>query len=434
MNKTKQIFTIFLLFFLTKTISQTVFHTEEISNFYEAFDMVQKTPDKTQHADIVQKIYFDKGTFGITYLLDNSVENRKATAQDWADMMTNNAAKIIQIRPYFNNLSSQKTILEQKFKYFKALYPKFKDGDVYFVIGLGMFGGRPTTDNKLIIGCELMAKPTDDWAVSIVLHEYVHTLQKLTANALLAQSINEGAADFIAEIVNQKSLRESYPNGYIDFGYQNEAAVWSDFKKYISSSEKGQYFDWLYGQKGRNINGEQMKDLGYFMGYKICQSYYENAADKKQAIKEIIELDLSTNENAKNFLLKSGYAPKKDQKFVKKLRFSKLSLSKKKVKLVVLGYTMNKENITFQFELPKSYDRSKLKFVTVAGNFNGWNPKDFNYKLMPKTDIIFELTLPLSAFSAKQNQFKFVINGDNWQNVPENAKNTADGNLTFEIK
>ncbi|WP_310379303.1 hypothetical protein [Flavobacterium sp.] len=119
------------------------------------------------------------------------------------------------------------------------MYSEFKDGDVYFAIGLGVFGGRPTAKN-LIIGCEIMAKDTPGWAVSIVLHKYVHTLQKMSFNALLAHSISEGSADFIAELVNQKSLRESYPQGYIDFGYQNEEAIWEKYKKFYSIQPKRQ--------------------------------------------------------------------------------------------------------------------------------------------------------------------------------------------------
>jgi hypothetical protein len=30
--------------------------------------------------------------------------------------------------------------------------------------------------------------------------------------------------------------------------------------------------------------------MGYYMGYKIVQSYYNNAKDKRQAIKDILEI------------------------------------------------------------------------------------------------------------------------------------------------
>ena len=178
----------------------------------------------------------------------------------------------------------------------------------------------------------------------------------------------------------------------------------------------------------------RLTDLGYFMGYKICQAYYNNASDKKRAIKEIIEWDLSTEEKAKDFLLKSNYVPKADLAFVQNLQFSKLVLEKKVITMVVSGYKLDKENVVFQFNLPSSYDKATLKCITVAGNFNGWNPKDLNYKMQNTEKNTFELTIPKKQLKDKMNQFKFVVNGESWQSPPENASNIADGNLTLEIK
>ncbi|HUR11398.1 MAG TPA: hypothetical protein VM012_08515, partial [Flavitalea sp.] len=48
-------------------------------------------------------------------------------------------------------------------------------------------------------------------------------------------------------------------------------------------------------------------DLGYFLGYRICKSYYNNASDKRQALKEIIELKYNNKRQVKRFLTKSNY-------------------------------------------------------------------------------------------------------------------------------
>ena len=61
---------------------------------------------------------------------------------------------------------------------------------------------------------------------------------------------------------------------------------------------------WLYSE--RKIDGKSARDLGYFVGYQICKSYYEKAKDKKQALAYMIGLNL-TDENSKNFLSASGY-------------------------------------------------------------------------------------------------------------------------------
>lgn len=407
--------------------------TSDISNFWTAFDSVQTTQDAAKQTEFIQKLYLDKATFGLKYAVSSS----NANVENWVEMINNSKEQLLRIRPFTLSVLSQKPKIDAKIDRFKALYPDFKKGNIYFVIGTGIFGGR-VSEGHLIIGAEKMASEKADWAVPIVLHEYVHTQQKLENDALLSHSIMEGMADFIAELVDERNLAEVYPGSHIDFGNKNEKAVWTEFKKIMGSSEKGFFFDWVYGTKGVAINGTYMKDLGYFMGYKICKSYYAQAADKTKALKDMIEMDFSKEENAKAFLLKSGYVPKKDQKFVENLVFAPVVLKERKIKKVQYGYAIKGENIVFTFELPKSEDISKVKKVTIAGSFNSWHPNDDKWVLTFQKDRKYEFTTPKSTFDkGKIHMFKFVINGSNWQNPPETALNMDDGgdnNLTLVVE
>ena len=47
-------------------------------------------------------------------------------------------------------------------------------------------------------------------------------------------------------------------------------------------------------------------DLGYFIGYRIAEAYYNRMTDKQQAIRDILT---GANGNVKELLTKSGYAP-----------------------------------------------------------------------------------------------------------------------------
>ena len=47
-------------------------------------------------------------------------------------------------------------------------------------------------------------------------------------------------------------------------------------------------------------------DLGYFIGYRIAQAYYEKMSDKRQAVADIIT---ARNGNVRELLAMSGYAP-----------------------------------------------------------------------------------------------------------------------------
>ena len=194
---------------------------------------------------------------------------------------------------------------------------------MYFCVGIGNSGGT-IRDNTVYIGTELAASAKPNWSVYLVLHEFTHTQQylqrtftKLTENEalwkeyeathknLLGQCLTEGMADFVAELVLGQRLDQLNPDGYIAFGLKHEPEIWDAFRKdmYIplpSGVEKG----WLYAQK--EIDGQRISDLGYFMGYQICKSYYEKAKDKKKALNYLIGLNL-TDDNAKKLLLDSGY-------------------------------------------------------------------------------------------------------------------------------
>jgi len=182
----------------------------------------------------------------------------------------------------------------------------------------------------------------------------------------------------------------------------------------------------MYGNGGQTLNGVNMNDLGYGMGYLICKSYYENASDKQAAIKEMLTAEL-TDEYARNFLLESGFVPKKDIKFVQNFEFAPLAIKEgKKVRQVQYGYKVQGEEIEF---IVKSKDIPfAVESLAVAGNFNQWNPKAEGYQLqLEKGKYI--LRLPKDDFTAgKKYYFKFVANGNNWLQPPIKAKNKeSDG-------
>jgi uncharacterized protein YjaZ len=109
---------------------------------------------------------------------------------------------------------------------------------------------------------------------------------------LLSQSLNEGGADFVGEIISGMSINETLYN----YGGTNEQKLWTEFKAEMD----GKKFDkWLY-------NGGKIKDrpadLGYFVGYKICEAYYKKAKDKRQTLVDILNI-----KDTKEFLKKSGY-------------------------------------------------------------------------------------------------------------------------------
>jgi uncharacterized protein YjaZ len=68
---------------------------------------------------------------------------------------------------------------------------------------------------------------------------------------------------------------------------------------FAADEDKTDLSHWLY-----NSTADKPADLGYWVGYRIMKSYYQHAADKRQAFRDIIQIS-----DPKAFLAKSGWYP-----------------------------------------------------------------------------------------------------------------------------
>jgi uncharacterized protein YjaZ len=190
------------------------------------------------------------------------------------------------------------------FAKFKLLVPGAKARPVYFVVGNGISGGTVTRGSSpvVLIGVELMGNPSG--VPKTVAHEFVHTLQdypwlgalaggpSFLRGTVLRYSIMEGSASFIADLVTGSHSHNEWAEAH-------EAELWSDFQRDLHSKDYGL---WLYN--GRDTRrGERPPDLGYWMGYRIVESYYLRASDKLRALHEIL-----TIRDFDEFLRASGYS------------------------------------------------------------------------------------------------------------------------------
>lgn len=323
-TKYRQKFCLYLVLLLLSgpvTYSQIKLHTADLPRFYQAMDSVMTTSDSVRQAAFVQQLYVDKASSGLREFM----ELRGGNTREWLRLMNSNRTQLIEKRPFILSAVEQEQPILKRVERFKALYPDFREGDIYFCVGINNSGGT-IRDRTVYIGAEIAANDSPNWAEYLVLHEFTHTQQwtqrnismllkdEQSANAymashkeLLGKCLEEGMADFVAELVLEQRLSDRFPDGYIAFGEKNERAVWEEFEK-----DMRQDFDqrkgWLYAE--REISGKRCRDLGYFVGYRICKSFYDKSVDKKQALKHMIGLNL-TDEHANAFLLSSGYNPSK---------------------------------------------------------------------------------------------------------------------------
>ena len=275
--------------------------TSDIDNFWQAYDAAK--PDFKP--EFFQKLYIDKGSKGIRGFMKNRIQN----AEYLASVVKKNLAYYESARQSTLQIAKMEGQIRESFIKLKEIYPRAVFPSIYFVMGTLNSGGT-TSGAGLIIGAEMygltpaapldgmsnwlktVLKPVDD-IPHIVAHELIHFQQKYDGGNLLSASIKEGSADFIAELISGKHINQHVH----DFADKREKELWMEFRDRMFEKD---YKGWLYS----SIEGRP-NDLGYWMGYKISKSYYDNSPDKKKAVHDIMNI-----RDFENFLEQGRYPEK----------------------------------------------------------------------------------------------------------------------------
>jgi hypothetical protein len=298
------------ILFSQSVTKQKVF-TQDIDNFWIAYDSVRSTTDSLRQIHFIQTLYINNGTPGLKAFM----QARDYSAELYVRLIHQYPKFWASIRPNTLLVKSRASGIEKSIKRLKNLYPELENAKIYFTIG-GLRSGGTTKDSMVLIGAEIatgnaatdISEFADKWLagvfkeqqsdniISLNIHEYIHTQQNGDGSNLLAQAITEGSCDFIAELVSGKPLQRDY----ITYGREHEQELKEAFKQDMFATAVNK---WLYNGK----NAKTVADLGYFMGYVISKSYYAHSSDKKLAIKQIIQLNYSDTNAVEAFLKKSEY-------------------------------------------------------------------------------------------------------------------------------
>jgi hypothetical protein len=299
--------------------NQTII-TSDIDNFWTAYDKITATKDSAEQYNLLDKFFLKKGTKGLKAIM----EARRYTAQSYINAINKQPLfwRSVRQNTYKSKVLAKE--IEANVLKIKNIYPDLKPAQVYFTIGAFRTNGT-TMGNMVLIGSELAladkntvtsefspqfshlkpyfaSNPIDD-IVFLNTHEYVHTQQNMALTVdktLLAQSIIEGVAEFVAV----KATGKVSPIPAIEFGKKNSEAIRDNFIQDMFSDD---FSNWLWNDFD---NVFKMRDLGYYVGYTICEKYYDSAANKQQAIKEMIELNYNDEAALMQFVDKSGYFSK----------------------------------------------------------------------------------------------------------------------------
>jgi len=282
--------------------------TIDIHNFWDAYDRVQKD---TAHAkELYSKYYFEKASRG----LQDYYNFRIFSVEAFVANQKQKPAFYRAIRQNTLRVDEFKDQMKRSFIKLKEIYDGAIFPNVYFVIGRWTSAGTVSADG-LLIGTDMMSKsdivPLDElslWEKNnfksienlpyIVAHELIHSQQNSMKSdtTTLAASIREGMCDFIGELISGKS---SNPR-LLEFAKGKEKQIWKDFEKDIYLRRAG---NWI--ANAMQETADHPADLGYWIGYQVCRSYYGEMPDKKQAVYDMLHI-----KDYKDFLGKSRYVEK----------------------------------------------------------------------------------------------------------------------------
>jgi hypothetical protein len=260
--------------------SKAKFITSDLPNFWTAFDSIGKS-NKNPF-----EYYIKRGSAG----LQDFVPNRIMGADSLLSMVSRRKADYELKRGIESQIKEQEKLVAPYFRKLKKLYPNTKFPPVYFVFGRFNSGGT-SQPSGLIIGAEMLNDLKG--LPNLVIHESIHFQQIFPdrETTLLEQSVLEGSASFIAALITNSSE---------DSGSKTYMEKHKDlFSEFISRMNGTNTDDWLYGTTKKD---DRPNDLGYWMGYKISEAYYNKVKDKKAAINQILNV-----KDYSQFLKASGY-------------------------------------------------------------------------------------------------------------------------------
>lgn len=290
---------------LTATI-----HTEDAERFARLFATANGKPSAEQ----LQKDYLDKGSYGVSVFTPYRIQNAAHLAEAVA---TDEPSYQHAIQDCLPRLPQYNADLRAIYLAMHGLYPDKPLPQIYIVFGAGNSGGT-AAPNAQVLGLEVICKTSGDTPDGLrttlrrfFAHETVHTLQNdptgAEASPLLASVLTEGGADFVASVVTGATPEPQRA----EWAAQREAELWVQFQKDMLATQPQESkaspkaamearHRWIENYDSAPPGWPY--EVGYWVGMRIWQCYYEATSDKHQAMRDVIEWN-----DPGLILKKSGY-------------------------------------------------------------------------------------------------------------------------------
>jgi len=267
----------------------------DLENFLEAYDQFKPEIDSIA---VLNQYYFERASVG----LKEYISRHGLTPDLLLSALKKNPAKYEQIEGFVNNIEETKNEFIKSMGKFSTVLPNAMYPPTYLLVGANRGIAQASKYGQLVT----LTKVVDDQdkLIMLIIHELSHFQQAMsiggenyvalysTPNNMLGLCLREGGAEFITSLVLNRITQEKS----LDYLVKNLDELKSKFQKDLKDQNKSY---WLWESINQN---EYPKLLGYAMGYKICESFYNKSEDKDKALKDILSITLPDG-----FLESSGF-------------------------------------------------------------------------------------------------------------------------------
>lgn len=258
---------------ISKNPNDAPFVYDDIRHFLHAMTLVSTDDDLLP---ILQAEYFDKGSPGLKMY----IEKYALTPEGLAAAIKKRPDKYRQLGERMAQLQARESSIREALVRFADFVSNAIFPPTYFLVAdySGVASGSPEGQ---LITLERRTSDSIERIETLIVHELVHFQQLVSAGSekfyavfgeeksLLALTIREGTAEFIADRVTGRMSQEDARA----FTLEHEEEIWKRFQLQKSSRDTG---DWMWSTPS---DPDQPRDLAYAFGAHIVEAYYKQASD-----------------------------------------------------------------------------------------------------------------------------------------------------------
>jgi len=293
-----------LLLISTNSFSQPNYPTEadkgkliytDVENFLNAYAKLNPYSDTI---DILKTHYFDLASIG----LKEYITRHGLTPEMLRTAIASNQEHYEKLNAFFSKIETFESRYTATLKTFKKVVPSAMFPPTYLLVGAHRGIAQGSKVGQLVTITKML--DSEEHLLKFIIHELSHFQQAMTMGIstysalfskeknMLGLCLREGGAELITKLV----INDITQTEALKYLNNNRQKLKKRFVEDLSAQEK-KYWLWESLE-----NKETPKLLGYAMGFEICEAYYKQSQDKKQAIQDILGIV-----NPEEFLIKSTY-------------------------------------------------------------------------------------------------------------------------------